>query len=104
MDADHREEKHKLFMDVEELLRDTQEKLLWWVESRNRAKELMLWALQVSPKNFNPTFELLRDAYKEIEVNLRDLKKIRGLQLSLWRVDDFHIKEIKESISLEGVN
>lgn len=82
------ERKHKLFVDIEEMLRDMQEKLLWWVEARNRAKELMLWALRNSPKRFDTTFELLRDAYREMEVSLRYLKKVRDLQLQVWRIEE----------------
>ena len=82
-----KEEKHKLFESCEELIRDVQEQLLWWVEARNRARELMVWALRASPKNVCTTFELLGDSYKEIEINLEQLKRIRGLQLELWRIE-----------------
>ena len=79
--------KHELFESCEELIREGQERLLWWVESRNNAKGLMLWALKSSPKDFPGTFELLTETYREIEDCLRKLKKIRDLQSNLWRVE-----------------
>ena len=82
-----KEKKHELFENCEELIREEQERLLWWVEARNRARDMMLWALRSSPKNVCSAFELLRDAYKEIKDCLKNLKKIRRLQLSLWRVE-----------------
>lgn len=82
-----KEEKHRLFESCEELIREVQEQLLWWVGARNRARDMMFWALRASPKDVCPTFELLRDAYKEIEINLKQLKKLRGLQLELWRIE-----------------
>jgi len=45
------ERKHNLFVEVEELLREVQEQLLWWVEARNRAKGFLLWALKSSPRS-----------------------------------------------------
>lgn len=80
--------KHELFEEIEGLLREVQERLLWWVEARNKAKGLMLWALKSSPRDFYSSFELLRDACKEIEGCLKSLKKIRRLQLNVWRVDN----------------
>lgn len=86
-DVDWGEKKHELFVSCEELIREVQEQLLWWVEARNKAKGLMLWALERSIKNFHATFELLTDAYKGIEDELRRLKRIRVLQLNIWRVE-----------------
>ena len=85
--VDWHEKKHELFVDCEELIREIQERLLWWVEARNRARELMLWALKRSSKNFCTTFELLREAYKEIGDELERLKKVRDLQFQVWRVE-----------------
>ena len=81
------ERKHNLFVEVEELLREVQERLLWWVEARNRAKGLMVWALKSSPKNFYASFEVLRDSCKEVKDCLGRLKKIRRLQFDVWRVE-----------------
>lgn len=79
--------KHELLVEIEGLIREVQERLLWWVESRNKAKGLMLWALKRSQKDFYPAFELLRDACKEVKDCLKSLKKIRRLQLDVWRVE-----------------
>jgi len=81
------ERKHELFVSCEEMIRGVQEQLLWWVEARNKAKGFLLWALKSSPKNVYSSFELLRDAYIEIEENLKRIKKIRVLQLKVWRVE-----------------
>lgn len=93
------ERKHNLFVEIEESLREVQEKLLWWVEARNRAKGLLLWALKSSPESVCSAFELLRDAYKEIEDYLGRIRKIRDLQLQVWRVE-----EVKVCLNLEREN
>jgi sugar-specific transcriptional regulator TrmB len=84
---DWKERKHELFESCEELIREVQEQLLWCVEARNKAKGLMLWALKRSLKDFHATFELLTDAYKGIEDELGRLKRLRVLQLGIWRVE-----------------
>ena len=81
------ERKHELFVSCEELIREVQERLLWWVEARNKAWGLMLWALKSSPKSVCPAFELLSEAYRGIEDELERLKELRILQLEIWRVE-----------------
>jgi hypothetical protein len=97
--VDWGERKHELFVSCEEMIRGVQESLLWWVESRNKAKGLLLWALKSSPKNVCSSFELLRDAYKEIEDCLGRLKKVRDLQSQVWRVE-----EVKVCLNLKREN
>jgi len=86
-EEENRRSKHELFVSCEELIRGEQERLLWWVESRNKAKGLLLWSLKSSPESFYSAFELLRDAYKEIAGCLKSLERVRRLQLDTWRIE-----------------